>query len=162
MARVALLLGLNVLGHCLASPHSYSLLHNRDDAHDVYDYVVVGGGTAGLTVADRLSESGKYTVLAIEYGIIEPDGRRNRTNMYNITSVPQVNLNNRTFPVDVGCIVGGSSAVNAQGFQRGTKRDYNNWAELSGVNDSSWNWDDLQPYFRKSRPSNLVAGLIQT
>lgn len=59
MARVALLLGLNVLGHCLASPHSYSLLHNRDDAHDVYDYVVVGGGTAGLTVADRLSESGK-------------------------------------------------------------------------------------------------------
>ncbi|VBB78527.1 Putative GMC oxidoreductase [Podospora comata] len=150
MARVALLLGLNVLGHCLASPHSYSLLHNRDDAHDVYDYVVVGGGTAGLTVADRLSESGKYTVLAIEYGIIEPDGRRNRTNMYNITSVPQVNLNNRTFPVDVGCIVGGSSAVNAQGFQRGTKRDYNNWAELSGVNDSSWNWDDLQPYFRKA------------
>ncbi|KAK0736484.1 hypothetical protein B0T21DRAFT_289303 [Apiosordaria backusii] len=50
--------------------------------------------------------------------------------MYNITSVPQVNLNNRTFPVDVGCIVGGSSAVNAQGFQRGTKRDYNNCTDF--------------------------------
>ncbi|KAK4174655.1 putative GMC oxidoreductase [Triangularia setosa] len=140
MARTALLFGLIALRHCLASPHSYSLLHDRDDAHDVYDYIVIGGGTAGFD----------YTVLAIEYGIIEPDGRRNRSNMYNITSVPQVNLNNRTFPVDVGCIVGGSSAVNAQGFQRGSKRDYNNWAELSGVKNSSWNWDDLQPYFRKA------------
>ncbi|KAK3983968.1 putative GMC oxidoreductase [Cladorrhinum sp. PSN332] len=132
-----------------AAPGSAVHLRGHDDLRDVYDYIVVGAGTAGLTVGDRLSESGKYSVLAVEYGILEPDGRRGLSNMYNITSVPQVHLKNREFWVGVGCIVGGSSAVNAQAFQRGTKLEYSHWDALSGVSNSGWDWDGLLPYFKK-------------
>jgi len=59
--------------------------------------------------------------------LTEPDGRRGQSNMYNITSVPQQNLNDREIMVQVGCIVGGSSAVNAQAFVRGTKPEYDLW-----------------------------------
>ncbi|KAK4163114.1 putative GMC oxidoreductase [Cladorrhinum sp. PSN259] len=132
-----------------AAPGSAIHLRGQDDLRDVYDYIIVGAGTAGLTIGDRLSESGKYSVLAIEYGFLEPDGRRGTSNMYNITSVPQVHLKNREFWVGVGCIVGGSSAVNAQAFQRGTKLEYSHWDALSGIPNSGWDFEGLQPYFRK-------------
>ncbi|KAM7188073.1 hypothetical protein V8F33_010836 [Rhypophila sp. PSN 637] len=115
-----------------------------------YDYVIVGGGTSGLTVGDRLSESGKYSVLAIEYGYIEPDGLRLGQNTYNITSAPAAELNNKTFSVDVGCIVGGGSAVNGRILQRGTKDDYDIWSQLGGSGaDGPWSWKNLLKYFRK-------------
>ncbi|KAK4460137.1 putative GMC oxidoreductase [Cladorrhinum samala] len=133
----------------LLAAASPTVLDRHDDIQDTYDYIVVGAGTAGLTVADRLSESGRYTVLAIEYGFLEPDGRRGKSNMYNITSVPQAALNNRTFSVDVGCIVGGGSAVNAQAFQRGTALEYNHWGVLTDDPDGGWDWEGLKPYFIK-------------
>jgi choline dehydrogenase-like flavoprotein len=68
--------------------------------------------------------------------------------MYNLTSVPQVNVNNRTFPVANGAVVGGGSAVNGQFFDRGSAEDYNNWAKFAGNGD--WNWEGLYPYFQKS------------
>ncbi|KAB5515483.1 hypothetical protein GE09DRAFT_1179452 [Coniochaeta sp. 2T2.1] len=118
--------------------------------HDAYDYVIIGGGTAGLTVGDRLSESGEYSVLVIEYGLLVPEGFVQGQTTYNITSAPSPGLNNRNFSVDVGCIVGGSSAVNGKIFQRGTTRDYDIWGELGGSNvNSSWTWNNILPYFRK-------------
>jgi len=81
----------------------------------------------------------------------EPDGLRLGQNTYNITSAPAPELNNRTFSVDVGCIVGGSSAVNGRALQRGTKDDYNIWGELGGAGPKShWNWENLLRYFKKA------------
>jgi NADPH-dependent 2,4-dienoyl-CoA reductase/sulfur reductase-like enzyme len=57
-------------GVCLLTPVLGVLLESYKDAKSAYDYVIVGGGTAGLTVADRLSESGKHTVLVVEYGYL--------------------------------------------------------------------------------------------
>jgi choline dehydrogenase-like flavoprotein len=70
--------------------------------------------------------------------------------MFNITSRPQPELNNRSFSVGLGCMVGGSSGVNGQVFLRGSKEEFDAWAELGGPG-STWNWDGLLPYFRKAR-----------
>lgn len=70
--------------------------------------------------------------------------------MYNITSTPQPGLNGRNFSVGIGCVVGGSSSVNGQVFLRGTKSEYDAWAELGGAG-SSWNWDSFLTYFKKVR-----------
>lgn len=59
-----------VSGVCLVTPVLGVFLESYKDAKEAYDYVIVGGGTAGLTVADRLSESGKHSVLVIEFGYL--------------------------------------------------------------------------------------------
>jgi choline dehydrogenase-like flavoprotein len=68
--------------------------------------------------------------------------------LYNLTSVPQTHVNNRTFPVANGAVVGGGSAVNGQFFDRGSAEDYDNWAKFPG--NSGWDWNGLYPYFKKS------------
>ncbi|KAG4420213.1 hypothetical protein IFR04_006689 [Cadophora malorum] len=124
-----------------------------------YDYIVIGGGTAGLTVADRLTESGKYSVLVVEYGYfsdtpslpydpINPIDASPPSLMYNITSV-----GTKKQYVGIGCVVGGGSAINAQAFMRGTSEDYDRWAALGGEN-SKWSWTDILPYFKKSATFN--------
>jgi choline dehydrogenase-like flavoprotein len=70
--------------------------------------------------------------------------------MYNISSVPQIGMNNRTQTVNIGNVVGGCSAVNGMAFNRGTSDEYDGWAELGGPN-STWNWNGLLPYFKKVR-----------
>ena len=90
----------------------------------------------------------------------EPEGYRQGQTTYNITSAPCPELNNRTFQVDVGCIVGGSSAVNGRIFQRGAAKDYDIWGELGGDGaKSSWNWQNLLGYFKKV-PINHHGALI--
>ena len=69
---------------------------------------------------------------------------------YDITSVPQPGLNNRTQAVIVGNVVGGCSAINGMAFMRGTSEEYDGWAELGGPN-STWNWKGVLPYFKKVR-----------
>lgn len=82
--------------------------------------------------------------------VIEPDGLRLGQNTYNITSAPASELHNKTFSVDVGCIVGGSSAVNGRVIQRGTKDDYDIWSELGGGGeDGVWSWKGIFKYFKK-------------
>ncbi|KAH8678943.1 hypothetical protein BGZ60DRAFT_561933 [Tricladium varicosporioides] len=118
-----------------------------------YDYIVIGGGTSGLTVADRLTEVGKSTVLVVEYGYFEktlqPDDFTLRSGIppqmiYNITSV-----GTKKIRVGVGSCVGGSSAVNLMIFMRGTSEDYDLWDNL-GEYGGTWSWDSLLPYFKKS------------
>ncbi|KAK8110717.1 uncharacterized protein PG998_007174 [Apiospora kogelbergensis] len=150
-------------------PLSGRLLHPRyiNDSFLVkneYDYVIVGGGTAGLTVADRLSEDGSATVLVIENGPL-PDsaavtevrggfGGFTSPYFYRIQSVPQPELHNASYPVLVGKAVGGSSAVNAMMTVRGTSEDYDRWGQLfrggGSGRASPWGWDGLLPYFRKA------------
>jgi hypothetical protein len=146
------------------------------DLQSQYDYIVVGGGTSGLTVADRLTESGKClwatshrnlqanlqlidSVLVVEYGYfadtpsepydpINPQDPSPPSLMYNITSVGTV----KQF-VGVGCVVGGSSAINTQVWMRGTSEDYDRWAAIGGAG-STWNWDRILPYFKKVMITN--------
>jgi choline dehydrogenase-like flavoprotein len=79
---------------------------------------------------------------------------------YNITSEPCPELKGRRFPVVVGCVVGGSSAINGQVFQKGTAEEYDAWGALSGVGDPKWNWNSMIPYFRKVRDTCDKHGLI--
>ncbi|KAH9214859.1 hypothetical protein DL95DRAFT_461693 [Leptodontidium sp. 2 PMI_412] len=124
---------------------------------DVYDYVIVGG-TAGLTVGDRLSESGRYTVLVTEYGVLYNStailnggvlGGGDPSRQFDIPSVPQPELNNRSINVRVRKAVGGSSTINGLQLLRGTSDEYDMWAGL-GAENSTWNWAGLLPYFKKA------------
>ncbi|KAF2183788.1 GMC oxidoreductase [Zopfia rhizophila CBS 207.26] len=116
----------------------------EDQVEEEYDYVVAGGGTAGLTIGDRLSADGKYSVLIIEYGSLGMDSSR----QFEIPSVPQPGLNNRQIRVIVGKLVGGSSAINGLQFFRGTKEEYDLWVEVDG-RGSAWDWKGMLPYFKR-------------
>ncbi|OCL11630.1 GMC oxidoreductase [Glonium stellatum] len=120
-----------------------------------YDYIIVGGGTSGLTIADRLTEDASKSVLVVEYGYLD-DGmdillptkfNLIARDIYNITGTPQVELDNRTTPILVGAVIGGCSAINTQFFDRGSINDYDAWAEIG---NPGWGWNDLYPYFKKS------------
>ncbi|KAH7337864.1 hypothetical protein B0J17DRAFT_718623 [Rhizoctonia solani] len=113
-----------------------------------FDYVVIGGGTAGLALAARLSEDPKTTVGVIEAGEYLPDDPLINTPAFAFSipgnpkydwmfkSVPQVNANNQ------GKVLGGSSAINVMAFDRGSHVEYDAWAELG---NSGWDWDGLLP-----------------
>ncbi|CAN9327524.1 unnamed protein product [Alternaria sp. RS040] len=121
-----------------------------------YDFVIVGGGIAGLTVADRLTENPDVTVLVIEYGPfdLKEDGVMIPGAYFPVPylwlplmSTPQTALNNASFGVPCGRLVGGGSVVNAMFFHRSDAELYNAWEELGAT---GWGWFDLLPYFKKS------------
>ncbi|KAJ4329643.1 hypothetical protein N0V87_010692 [Didymella glomerata] len=127
-----------------------------DIAYKTYDYIVVGGGLTGLTVANRLSEDSSRTVLVIENGYISNDvstqvpsyaNSLNTGLMYDIMSAPNTNLGGQTKPVWVGNVVGGGSVVNGMAFDRASAADYDAWEQLG---NSGWGWNSLLPYFKKS------------
>ncbi|KAI9801515.1 MAG: hypothetical protein M1833_002747 [Piccolia ochrophora] len=141
----------------LASPLArYAQVVGRDTKlQPAYDFVVVGGGTSGLTVANRLTENPETSVLVIEYGYLdnrEPEivvpGLLNYTQyLFNITSLPQRGLNNVTYDVGVAAVVGGGTTVNGMFFDRGSAPDYDAWTKLG---NDGWGWEDLLPYFKKA------------
>ncbi|KAF2029006.1 choline dehydrogenase [Setomelanomma holmii] len=133
------------------------VLNDKVGLNGTWDYIIVGGGTSGLTVADRLSENGKHSVLVLEYGPLNPDPSillpsdtlvYHPDRFYNITSLPIPGLNNLTSLVAVGALVGGGSAVNGMFFDRGSASDYDAWETLG--NGPAWNFQSLLPYFKKS------------
>ncbi|KAH6904200.1 GMC oxidoreductase-domain-containing protein, partial [Coprinopsis sp. MPI-PUGE-AT-0042] len=117
-------------------------------------------------MANRLSENPLHKILLIEAG---PNGE----GVLNITvpayvtrpfggpydwdykSIPQPGLNNRTQALPRGHVLGGSSALNAMAYTRGSADDYDRWANLTG--DAGWSWDNLLPYFLKSEKWTLPA-----
>ncbi|KAK0647597.1 Pyranose dehydrogenase 3 [Lasiodiplodia hormozganensis] len=127
------------------------------DLADEYDFVIVGGGTSGLTVADRLTEDADVTVLVVEFGPLDSGneavtvpglaGEAYAPYSFNLTSTPQRGLANRSFPVLSAAVVGGGSVVNGMFFDRGGAPDYDAWEELG---NPGWGWDGLLPYFIKS------------
>ncbi|KAF2473723.1 alcohol oxidase [Lindgomyces ingoldianus] len=132
-----------------------NILQRGTQVRDAYDYIIAGAGTAGLTLADRLTADGKYSVLVIEYCYPSSNGRNflDPGISYNISSIPQVDMNNREQQVRIGCCVGGSSAINGMVFVRGTKPEYDGWAELGGTK-STWDWNGVLPYFKKASHFN--------
>jgi choline dehydrogenase len=137
-----------------------TILSRADDLLPEYDYIIVGGGTAGLTVADRLTENGKHSVLVLERGVFQNSSSVTRvsggfwglidpTLTFNISSVPQTGLNNRSIAVIGGMILGGSSGVNGMQVLRGQREDYDRWGSYFGKK-SDWSWEGLLPYFQKA------------
>ncbi|KAJ6483607.1 alcohol oxidase [Mycena vitilis] len=126
-----------------------------------YDFVIVGGGTSGNVVANRLTESSNFSVLVLEAGVsnegvldsIVPflvGGLLSGPNIYdwNYTTTPQIGLNNRTLPYPRAHILGGCSAHNGMVYTRGSADDFNRYAALTG--DPGWAWDSIFPYFLKT------------
>ncbi|CAE6481256.1 unnamed protein product [Rhizoctonia solani] len=138
----------------VAAVHSTS---GADFSSQIFDYVVVGGGTAGLTVAARLSDNPKISVGVIEAGpYYENDplintpalaGQLQGNAKYDwmFKSVPQSHVNNRVLPLPRGKVLGGSSAINLMVFNRASKAEYDAWEKLG---NPKWNWNSLLPYMK--------------
>ena len=122
-----------------------------------YDYIIVGAGTAGCILANRLSASGKNSVCIIEAGPKDwhpmlqiPAGfvktLVNPKFNWMYMSEPSSGTNWRAIPAPRGKVLGGSSSINGMGFNRGQRMDFDVWAQKG---NTGWSYDDLLPYFRK-------------
>ncbi len=133
-----------------------------------FDYVIVGGGSAGSTLASRLSEDGSSSVCLLEAGgdgkdllIRTPAGTaamlpgRPRINNWAFETVPQPGLNGRRGYQPRGKALGGSSAINAMLYVRGHPSDFDKWAELGCA---GWSFNDVLPYFLRSESNERGAG----
>ena len=128
-------------------------------AIDSFDYVVVGAGTAGCVLANRLSADPNNSVLLLEAGgkddwiwIHIPVGYLycigNPRTDWCYKTEPDPGLNGRSILYARGRVLGGSSSINAMLYLRGQARDYNEWARLTG--DSRWSWQSVLPIFKQS------------
>jgi choline dehydrogenase len=123
-----------------------------------FDYIIVGAGSAGCVLANRLTESGKYSVLVIEAGcsdnrfwIKTPIGYGKTfydpAVNWMYTTEPDPGINNQCSYWPRGKIIGGSSSINAMVYIRGQAADFDDWQNLG---NPGWGWRDVLPYFKKS------------
>jgi choline dehydrogenase len=134
-----------------------------------FDYVIIGGGTAGCLLANRLSADPKRRVLLVEAGrrddyhwIHIPVGYlycigNPRTDwLYNTEA--DAGLNGRQLRYPRGKTLGGCSSINGMIYMRGQARDYDQWAGMTG--DASWSWESCLPYFKKHEDYYLGANAL--
>jgi choline dehydrogenase-like flavoprotein len=133
-----------------------------------FDFVIVGGGSAGAALAGRLTENPSTRVCLLEAG---PPDKNPLIHMplgfgiggmlggqmianWNFASAPQTHLNGRVTYQPRGRVLGGSSSVNAMIYIRGTPSDYDGWARLGAA---GWAWKDVLPYFKRAEDNRRFA-----
>src|SRR5262245_64624461 len=145
-----------------------AILRAQDRATE-FDFVIVGAGSSGCVLANRLSESGKHRVLVIEAGGPETDPRIATPGRWtsligtdldwNYATEPEPELGGRSIKWPRGKSFGGSSAINAMAYTRGHERCYALWAERAG---RAWSAASLRPLFvrveRNSRGASALHG----
>jgi choline dehydrogenase len=129
----------------------------RREIHSNYDYIVIGSGSAGSTIAARLAEDANHRVLLLEAGGLDNSPylrmpaafgvplQNDKFNWY-LNSEPEPELNGRRVYMARGRVLGGSSSINGMNWIRGNPWDYDNWAQLG---NSGWSYADVLPYFKK-------------
>ncbi|MEM9724365.1 MAG: GMC family oxidoreductase N-terminal domain-containing protein [Pseudomonadota bacterium] len=132
-----------------------------------FDYIIVGGGSAGATLAARLTEDpsvsvclleaggkGDHLLIRMPMGLAAMMGDKLKLNNWCFETEPQPGLNGRKGYQPRGKALGGSSAINAMVYIRGHRKDYDQWAELGC---EGWSYDEVLPYFKKSEGNSRGA-----
>ncbi|KOC71134.1 Glucose dehydrogenase [acceptor] [Habropoda laboriosa] len=157
-----------VLLRMLIGMHRPDIIDSKSRVHPVslfnlqsnYDFVIIGGGSAGSVLANRLSENGNWSVLLLEAGLDEPD-LSDVPAMFPIIQLTPFDWQYKTHPSDNYCkamnehrcnwprgkVLGGSSVLNAMLYVRGNKKDYDSWEKMG---NPGWSYEKVLPYFKKS------------